>query len=53
MGEDIILTREQEELLAQQYYHDPFAPQGAVVRNARQLWRGGVLPFALDHSLSK
>ena len=52
-GGDIVLTREQEEILAERYYHNPFAPQRAVVPNMQGLWPNGIVPYVLDRNLSK
>ena len=48
-----MLTQEQEEILAAQYYPDPFAPQRAVVPNMQSLWPSGIVPYVLDWNLSK
>ena len=33
--------------------NDPFAPQNAVVRSERSLWRNNLVPYILDASLSE
>ena len=50
---DIVLTPEQQATLeATSNPNDPFSPQNAVVRNERNLWPDGRVPYVLDPSLN-
>ncbi len=51
---DILLTEEQQATLeATANPNDPYSPQHAAVVDRRFKWRGAVVPYVLDDSLSK